>query len=597
MGKALRMRLVALTAAILLLMTSLPAGLWQPVSAQTVQGPRRGGTLIHQMPWEPISINPGLVTAMGPQACAAPAFNSLLETRTMELAATPGLAERWEISSDKKTYTFYLVKNASWHDGKKFTSADVKFTFEEILLKYHPQGKLNFGVIESIEAPDDYTIRFRLRTPWPSFLVLVSNTFHAPILPKHVFEGTDIRQNPANFAPVGTGAFKFVEYVKGDRIVYDRNPNYWRAGKPYMDRLIMKIIPKEETAVAAMLKGEVDMMGYWTSPAAFNTLKQSPDINVERAPYAAPSVGFLLFNVDNPILKNLKVRQAIAHSVERNKISEIAREGFSPPAIGPVHEFFKWAFDPEIQPTYPFDLKKAEQLLDEAGYPRKEGGIRFKLILNNLAGMVYNKDGEMIKDRLKDIGVEIDHRILSNPTADELLFLKRDFDLAVRMFTQGPDPSITLGVMYHSKQVGAGTYTNCMGYKSSEADSVLEQAQVETDAAKRRQLMRDWQQIVLRDLPCYPLTFEYYGIPSRKEWVGIPSNPWRVMTMFAENMWWTKGTLIEAPTTTTTTPTTTKPSPPPAAPDLTLMIGVAIAVVLAGAIVTYSMRRKSAKKT
>ena len=155
MGKALRMRLVALTAAILLLMTSLPAGLWQPVSAQTVQGPRRGGTLIHQMPWEPISINPGLVTAMGPQACAAPAFNSLLETRTMELAATPGLAERWEISSDKKTYTFYLVKNASWHDGKKFTSADVKFTFEEILLKYHPQGKLNFGVIESIEAPDD----------------------------------------------------------------------------------------------------------------------------------------------------------------------------------------------------------------------------------------------------------------------------------------------------------------------------------------------------------------------------------------------------------------------------------------------------------
>jgi len=559
-------------------------------SAQAVGGPRKGGILISGLPADPATLNPGMTTSIYSHTCADGVFNSLLETQ-LDLSVRPGLAEKWEVSSDGLTYTFYLVKNATWHDGKRFTSADVKFTFEQILIPFHPQGKVSFGVIQSIETPDDFTVRFKLGKLWPAFIPLLGSTYTAPILSKSVYEGTDILQNPANWKPVGTGAFKFVEYVKGDRVVLERNPNYWRAGKPYLDKLIVKIVPSLETAVLAFQAGEIDYLGYWVTYDFLKRL-EGPTVTITfEGSNALAGVSWLYFNLDHPILKTLKVRQAIAHAIDRNKISEVVRLGHCPVAVGPVHEATKWAYDPNLQPSYAYDPKKAEQLLDEAGFPRKEGGIRFKLNLNGMIGQYWNVYAEMIaQEYLKAVGIEVNHQTLALGTADQLLFTSREFDLAVRRFSLGPSTEAGLMTTFASDQVGKGSYTNAMNYRNPRAEALLVQSQTESDPAKRRQLILEWQSIIMTDLPGLPLLQEYFFQAYKKDWVGIPCNPYSSQTMFAENVWWTKGTLIEVPKTTTTATTVAQ-----AAPDMTgPAVAVAVVAIIA-AVGLYMMRKKQTK--
>ncbi len=411
-----------------------------------------------------------------------------------------------------------------------------------------------------------------------------------------MFEGTDVRQNPANFKPVGTGAFRFVEYIKGDRIVYEKNPGYWRAGKPYADKIIIKIIPNEETAVLAIQNAEIDNL-FWLRPESFKKLQARPEIAVimEQGTKAAPAITWLYFNLDHPALKNLKVRQAIAHAIDRTKIAQVARLEIGGRAgVGPVCATSTWAYDPNLQPSYPYDPKKAEQLLDEAGFPRKEGGIRLKLALNDLTGLVYNLDAEMIKDQLKVVGIEVDHQLLSLATANEALFNKREFDLGIRQYFAGPDPSIALLTTFHAEQIGKGTYTNAAGYKNPEADKLILQAQIEADPTKRRQMMLDWQKIIMTDLPGYPIIYDIMGHAVRKEWAGVPSNVWGSQTMRSENIWWTKGTPIEVPKTTVTTPTTTTTVAPPA-PDMTTPTIAVVVIAIVAAAGLYVMRKRQAK--
>lgn len=577
----------------ILLVATLPLGtLLQPASAQQIQGPRKGGTLIEALTLNPSTFNPGITIGNTNHHMAAAVFNSLLETRTIDLKLEPGLAERWDASPDAKTFTFYLVKNATWHDGYKFTSADVKFTFEQILVKYHPDGKANFGAIQSIDTPDNYTVRFNLSQPGPSLLVAASNTYSAPILPKHLYEGTDIINNPYNFKPVGTGAFRFVQYVQQDSVTLERNPSYWRVNKPYLDKIIFKIINNQETQVQAIQKGEIDLMVQYTSPASFKTLLGAPDIVAVMAPAVNPPMTVIHFNLDHPVLKNLKVRQAIAYAIDRNKIAQVALEGLATPAVGPIHSAISWAYDPNLQPSYPYDVAKANQLLDEAGYPRQTGGIRFKLGLSDQPGLSYNQEAEMVKDMLSQVGIDVDHQFIAAPTSDQLVYVDRRFDMAVRWLLETPDPAVQMATALGSTMVGKGTSSNCMDYKNPESDALLAKVQVEPDPTTRRNLMLQWQKIIMTDLPLYPLTYGGYPMVYRKEFV-IPQNPWHFHTMFAENIWWTQGTLIEAPKATTTT--TSVPAAP--APDLTLVAGAIVIVVILTIAAVYVYRKKSPSKS
>src|SRR5947208_11335896 len=565
------------------------------VNAQ-VTGPRRGGTDVYSEPFDPPYLNPAIDSGLTVHSASDLAYNSLVET-DMNFAIRPGLAEKWDISSNGTIFTFHLVKNATWHDGQRFTSADVKFTFEKILVPYNPAGKPNFGGISSITTPDDYTVVFNLSKPSPSFLLFVGSTYNAPIMPKHIWQNsTDnlnaIRNNTATNHPIGTGAFMFKEWGKGDHITYVRNPNYWRADKPYIDSFIFKVIPDEQTQVQALLKCEINRMWIWLSPQSFLQLEGKPGLTSYReSPGAAGLflVTMLYFNLDNPILKNLQVRQAIAYAINRSEISRLATQGLQGPAVGPVHKSTAWAYDTNLQPTYPTDITKANALLDQAGYPRAANGTRFTMRINDYQ-TYFGNIIDVIKDQLSKVGIQINHETFAPAVAQERLWFDRNFDMGVRIYLAGPDPSIALQATFAASSVGAGTNTNAEDYKSTQADTLLTQAQTELDSAKRRQEMLQWQSIIMTDLPGYPLLQPILPEALSNQWHAWPANPWGSGSMSLENEWWEGGT----PITSTTQTTTTGVTPGTGGLDLytlSIVAAAAIVVVLVGIVVVRRGRK------
>ena len=217
-----------------------------------------GGTVVAAVPSDPGHFNPGITTGSNVHAVSDSMFNGLVALDA-NLSPTPDLAESWTVDKDSKVFTFKLVKNARWHDGMPFTSADVKFSFENILLKYHSRTKAGLGsVIEAIDTPNEHTVIFRLKVPYGPLLQRLDVT-EAPILPRHRFQtGGDPNTHPANLDPVGTGPFKLDSYKRGEIVTLRRNPDYFKAGLPKLDRLVFRIIPDASSRLLAMEQGEVD---------------------------------------------------------------------------------------------------------------------------------------------------------------------------------------------------------------------------------------------------------------------------------------------------------------------------------------------------
>jgi peptide/nickel transport system substrate-binding protein len=188
--------------------------------------PAYGGRLVFATQEPSILLPPATVSHSTHFSCNS-IFSTLVEF-DFDFNWKPYLAESWEISSDGLTYTFHLVKNATWHDGEPVTSADVKFSIEEISMQYHSQFATMSAVIDKIETPDDYTVVFKLSEPSAVFKYIFHPRNLPGIAPKHLYEGTDILQNEYNWAPIGCGPFKLKEYVAGDHITLEKNENYFR---------------------------------------------------------------------------------------------------------------------------------------------------------------------------------------------------------------------------------------------------------------------------------------------------------------------------------------------------------------------------------
>jgi peptide/nickel transport system substrate-binding protein len=164
---------------------------------------------------DPGSLNPGLTTSVPTHLVTGPIFSGLVG-HDFQLTPVPDLAERWSISADGQKYTFHLVQHALWHDGRPVTAADVKFSFEEVLLKYRGRTRAALGkILQAMESPDAHTVVFRFKEPYAPFLALV-DAVNAPILPQHVYAEGDLQKHPANSSPVGSGPFKFKEWLRGD---------------------------------------------------------------------------------------------------------------------------------------------------------------------------------------------------------------------------------------------------------------------------------------------------------------------------------------------------------------------------------------------
>lgn len=429
-----------------------------------------------------------------------------------DIKPQPELATSWEVAPDGLTISFKLRDGVKWHDGKPFTSADVAYSIMEILKQHHPRGRGVFAKVTAVETPDPLTAVFKLSEPAPALMYALAG-WESPMLPKHVYEGTDVLKNPANNAPVGTGPFKFVEWQRGSYIVLEKNPDYWDAGKPLLDKLVVRIYSDPAARVAAFEAGELHLGG--DGPIPLNEVKrfqENAGFKVEtRGIEMNNSLDVLELNLRNEHLAKPQVRQALMHAIDRDMMMKTVWYGLAEQLTGPIPQTLPHFYTADV-PSYAFDTAKAEALLDEAGFPKGADGMRFKLrLIWPATGDTYDRAGQFLRQQFRKVGVDLDLQAADVPTFIKQVYAEYNFDISMFPASVTADPSIGSQRFYHSAAIKQGTpFVNASGYKNPEMDEVLSKAAVEPDPAKRADLFKRFQQIAMADLPILPLARPIY---------------------------------------------------------------------------------------
>lgn len=414
-----------------------------------------------------------------------------------DLKAQPQLATEWAISPDGLIYTFKLRADVKWHDGQALTSADVAFSFER-LKAAHPRGRVTFANVQKIETPDAQTVVVTLGKPTPYLLTALSSQ-ESPIVPKHVFEKLDPAAVPPDTALIGTGPFRFGEWERGSHVTLDRNPDYWQKGEPHLDRLLVRIIPDAAARSAALEAGEIDIGEVGLSDIERFKTNQQFVVSEQSTVYSGPHHQIAI-NFENPVLANLKVRKAIAHSIDLESIKKLVYFGYGTVSPTPISASLGKFHNSDIKP-YVVDIALANKLLDEAGYQKGGDGFRFKLrIALNPAN--DQRTGAIVQQTLKAIGIDGVLTLTDQAGYIKKVYSDRDFDLGIDALASTFDPTVGVQRVFWSKAFKVGVpFTNPGHYANPEVDRLLETAAVEPDEAKRRDLFLKFQEVVHADVP------------------------------------------------------------------------------------------------
>lgn len=466
------------------------------LSGPVAQAQTRGGTLNAIVQPEPPILMLGLNQQGPTQFVAGKIYQSLL-TYDAQLKPQPSLAKSWKIAPDGLTYVFELQSGVKWHDGKPFSAADVVFSVDKFLREVHPRGRLIINkYIESVKALNESTVEFKLKESFSPFMSIfvVDNM---PMVPKHVYEGTDFRNNPANQTPIGTGPFKFKEWKKGSHIVLVRNPDYWKKGLPYLDEIVFRVIPDAASRAVAFEKGDVQLLrGGDVDNVDVKRIKALPNVEMTTKGWEmyAP-MAFMVMNQRKAPFNNLKVRQAVMHAINRKFIVDHIFFGMGKVATGPIASTTLF-YDKNV-PQYDFNLKKARALVQESGV--NVGATPIK-ILAFPYGSAWDRLGEYTKQSLEQIGfkVELD-------PVDAGGWAKRtgdfDFDLTFNFTYQYGDPA--LGVARHflsTNAVKGSPFVNNQGYNNPKVDELFSTAAASRLPELRQKLYSEAQKILVNDV-------------------------------------------------------------------------------------------------
>src|SRR5215217_1182429 len=475
-----------------------------------------GGTIIVGTSQEAVNYNPLLYANNGPEtAPEVLMFDSLMKllpdgTLAPNLAAEVPTVENSGISADGLTWTFKLVQNAKWHDGQPFTAADVAFTWNTVMTANGVRSRLGHDRVETVETPDDYTVVMKLKEPYAPFqLVWTQGT--TAVIPKHILDGKDILTDPFNTsAPVGTGPFKFVEHVGGDHLTVERNPDYH--GTPAkVDRIVVQVIPELPTLYGRLKTGEIDVIDHQGIPPDQYEEAQHEE-GIVTAPTPSSYVEFIYFNNGSPWFQDKRVKQALYHAIDVDTILETIYYSIYPKSLtylSPSH----WAYNPDVT-TYPYDLDKANALLDEAGWVKGGDGIRekdgVKLAFTNstTAGNTLREAAQqIIQQDWKKIGVEMKIENMPAAVVWGEYTIQSKFDTLMVAWNDAisSDPDCTSRL--HSKFIPreSGVGANYVQYKNPDADALMEQGASEVDREKRKQIYLQLQAILAEDLPWAPI--------------------------------------------------------------------------------------------
>ncbi len=466
----------------------------------------RGGTFIKAIENEPATIDYLFGKDFGALTVMTNIYNRLVRL-DYEFTPHPELAESWEISDDGLTYTFQLRKDVNWHDGTPFTAHDVEFTFGNMTCELHNRAKTWCPRVASFATDGDHTFIINMNEPFaPLMTILADYNSGTLIRPKHIWEAGVDNDNPQLFAPeVGTGPFKFKEWVRGSHIELVRNDDYFVPGLPYLDRVLVQFLPDEAGRVTAIENGDIDMIHSYILPyERVGQFRADPRFQIiEHGNEATGTNENLLMNHDSEYLQHKLVRQAVATALDKAEIAEAAMFGASKPARAHIASGVKWVFFPEFD--YTQDAAKANEMLDEAGFPRGTDGTRFSLRLYWAFGRAFEgRAAEVIRSQLRDVGINVEIQSFDRPAFIERVFTKRDFDMAHQLFTTSPDPTLSVVHRYKSTTIG-NAFANAAGWNSPEYDHLTDIEVTITDVDERAAVWKQVQELLMDELPGYPL--------------------------------------------------------------------------------------------
>src|SRR3984885_4273698 len=424
------------------------------------------------------------------------------------LNVAPGLAERWEIP-DPLTYLFHLHRGTRFHDGRTLTAHDVKWTFDSLLSgKIRSTRGAAYRFVDRIDAPDDFTVIFHLKEPDAALLWNLTDGA-VGIVP--FGSGDEIARHP-----VGSGPFKFVRAETDKEVVIERNDAYW-GEKVKLARVRFAVVPDATTAALELRKGTGDVASNFLTPDTVLTLEREPSLAVERAP--GTEVQYLGFNLRDPILKDVRVRQAIAYAIDRRPMIEYLWRGEAQPARS-VLPPQSWAYNGNV-PAYDHDPDKARALLDAAGYPLANG-VRFHITMKTSTTESTRLMVAVMQQQLREVGIALDIRSFESATffAD---VTHGAFQLyGLRWVGGNQDPDIFY--VFHSSRFPPNG-ANRGHYSNPKVDILIDQARREVDPHVRQPIYAEIQRILAQELPYIDLWYLDNVLVHNKRVVNLKLNP------------------------------------------------------------------------
>jgi peptide/nickel transport system substrate-binding protein len=506
------------------------------------QSPKKGGRLVVAADSEPRNLNPAIVASNGVFFVASKVIEPLAEASFEgKDGLEPRLATSWEGSADGLTATFKLREGVTWHDGKPFTSADVAFSALQIWKPLQNLGRVVFKNLESVDTPDEHTAVFRFAKPTPFQLIRNALPALTSVVPKHIYETGDIAENPANIAPVGTGPFKFAEHKAGEYYRLTRNDAYWGENLPNLDEIVFSVLPDRAAAAGALEAEEIQLAAFSAIPLAdLDRISKVPGIEVISKGYESLTYQLVVeINHRRKELADLKVRQAIAHAIDKDFVVKTIFLGYAATSTGPVPKNDKQFYTPDV-PVYAFDVAKANALLDEAGYKRGADGTRFALKL--LPAPYFNETkqfGDYLRQALAEVGINAE--LVNNDAAghQKAVYTDHAFDLAVAPPVFRGDPAISTTILVQSGIPDGVPFSNQGGYVNADLDALIAKAAETIDPRARIALYKEFQKKVDEDLPLINVAEWSFITVARDTVKNVSNNPRWVVSNWADT--WIEG--------------------------------------------------------
>lgn len=506
--------------------------------------PQYGGTLVRALSGEPVSLQPLYGYSDG-ASCEVIIHLFPPLVRKLENPENPGqgkltpvLAESWKFSDNGKELIFKLREGVRWEDGVEVTTEDVIFTY---LKAIDPATKTivhyAFSRIDMVLALDQYRFKVIYKEPF----VYAVYRWDIGLLPKHILEGKDINTDEFNRHPIGYGMFKFRDWISNEQVVIEANENsYW--GRPYLDRMIFRIIPEAAVQILELKAGNIDLVTrLHTTQYVRDLVGPEVDQNVNKYQYKDNFVYGLTFNLTNPLFQDKRIRQAINYAIDKESIIKGIQYGMGRPCWGPIPPE-SWAYNPNVK-KYPHYPEKAIELFAETGWTdsdddgtRDKDGQSFEFTMLSPQNEAIQQIVTIVQQQLKNIGVQMKIKIVEWSVYLNTFIAKRNFDMCVTRGGLGVlDPDLTFE--YHSSQIHDTEY-NWATYINPELDKLIEDALKTFDQEKRKVLFWKAQEIISDDLPVIYLFLRDSFFATSKRVQGVKPYPSPLGFDYNLDLWW-----------------------------------------------------------